>query len=147
MCIVILLLFHVLQELYTQLLSPLLSLKSVLHVDIRQKQLECVSNVSSLSVESRLSTKNFNGCFCEHTHIDSHSPCLYSPFQVLHSSGQSLGSSWDVILNVIKAAATLTRWGQRSSTVHTCACIIYIAMISMCGCHGYLSSEVISIVL
>jgi hypothetical protein len=68
------------QEEYTQLLSPLLSLQSVLHVDIRQRQLECVSNV-------------------------------------LQSSGQSLGSSWDVILNVIKAAAALTRWGQRSSAV------------------------------
>ena len=54
------------------------------------------------------------------TYSHSHSPCVYSSFQVLHSSGQSLGSSWDVILNVIKAAAALTRWGRRSSAVHTC---------------------------
>ncbi|CAI8012315.1 Protein MON2 homolog, partial [Geodia barretti] len=59
------------QEMYIQLLSPLLSLQSVLHVDVRQRQLDCVSNV-------------------------------------LHSSGQSLGSSWDVILNVIKSAASLS---------------------------------------
>jgi hypothetical protein len=64
------------KEVYIQLLSPLLSLQSVLHVDVRQRQLDCVSNV-------------------------------------LHSSGQSLGSSWDVILNVIKSAASLGRWGQK----------------------------------
>ena len=36
------------QEMYIQLLSPLLSLQSVLHVDVRQRQLDCVSNVRTV---------------------------------------------------------------------------------------------------
>ena len=35
------------QEMYVQVLSTLLSLQSVLHVDVRQRQLDCVSNVST----------------------------------------------------------------------------------------------------
>ena len=34
------------------------------------------------------------------------------PFQILHSSGQSLQSSWSVILDVINSATTLQRSGN-----------------------------------
>ena len=82
------------QKVQLMLLRPLESMTRVPHSDVRQKQMDCITHVNWMMV-----------CGISLWECD----CLYFLFQILHSSGHSLGSSWSVILEVISSATRLQK--------------------------------------
>ena len=74
------------------LLPPLESMTRVPHSDVRQKQMDCITQVCAVTVIPYIEVE-----------------CGYFTLQVLHSCGHSLGSSWSVILEVISSATRLQK--------------------------------------
>ena len=91
------------QKVQLMLLHPLESMTRVPHSNVRQKQMDCISHVCTVHIYIRVGfqyTQPTNNDTTEYGHFS---------FQILHSSGQSLGSSWSIILEVISSATRLQK--------------------------------------